>query len=101
VQPSHLIDRSLGGDDDPRAIVPLCPQHHREYDDGFLSLVEYLEPYYREEVAYAVLTVGIVRALERLTNERWAPLRRRCGLMVARRATAARSSARFTPSSRR
>lgn len=74
VQPSHLIDRSLGGDDDARAVVALCPEHHREYDDGFLSLVEYLEPHYREEVAYAVMTVGIVRALERLTNCRWAPV---------------------------
>jgi hypothetical protein len=76
VHPAHLIDRSLGGDDDPRAVVALCPAHHREYDDDFLSLVEYLEPYYREEVAYAVMTVGIVRALERLTNQRWAPIER-------------------------
>jgi hypothetical protein len=76
VHPSHLIDRSLGGDDDPRAVVALCPQHHREYDDEALSLVEYLEPHYREEVAYAVMTVGIVRALERLTNQRWAPVER-------------------------
>jgi hypothetical protein len=74
VHPSHLIDRSLGGDDDARAVVALCPIHHSEYDDGFLSLVEHLEPHYREEVAYAVMTVGIVRALERLTNQRWAPV---------------------------
>jgi hypothetical protein len=73
VHPAHLIDRSLGGDDDARAVVALCPPHHRAYDDGALSLLEYLEPHYREEVAYAVMTVGLVRALERLTNCRWAP----------------------------
>jgi hypothetical protein len=76
VDPAHLIDRSLGGDDDPRAVVALCRRCHDAYDNNALSLVEYLEPYYREEVAYAVLTVGIVRALERLTNERWSPVER-------------------------
>lgn len=71
VHPAHLIDRSLGGDDDPRAIVALCPLHHREYDDGHLSILEYLEPHYRAELSYAVELVGLITALERITNRKW------------------------------
>lgn len=74
VHAAHVIDRSLGGDDDPRAVVALCPPHHREYDDGRLSLLEHLEPHYRDELAYAVRTVGLIAALERVTNERWQPV---------------------------
>jgi hypothetical protein len=73
--PAHLIDRSLGGGDDPRAVVPLCPLHHRLYDEHKLDLLGDLEPRYREELAYAVELVGLVRALQRVTNERWAPER--------------------------
>lgn len=77
VHPAHLIDRSLGGDDDPRAVVPLCPAHHDQYDNArTLSLLEHLEPHYRPELAYAVQLVGVVTALERITNEPWAPARR-------------------------
>jgi hypothetical protein len=71
--PAHVIDRSLGGDDDPRAVVPLCPRCHRLYDDGAISILEHLEPHYRVELAYAVVLVGLVAAIERTTNERWAP----------------------------
>lgn len=71
--PAHVIDRSLGGGDDPLAVVPLCPTHHREYDDGFLSLLEHLEPHHRDELAHAVQTFGLLRTLERVTNQRWAP----------------------------
>lgn len=70
--PAHLIDRSLGGDDDPRSVVPLCPQHHREYDDDHtLSLLEHLEPHFREELAYAVEQIGLMGALKRITNRHW------------------------------
>jgi hypothetical protein len=75
VHPAHVIDRSLGGDDDARAVVALCPACHRLYDDGAISILEYLEPHYREELAYAVRTVGLIAALERITNEHWAPLK--------------------------
>lgn len=71
--PAHLIDRSEGGGDDPRAVVPLCRMCHRLYDDGKADLLPHLEPYYREELAYAVELVGLIRALERITNERWSP----------------------------
>jgi hypothetical protein len=73
--PAHLVDRSLGGDDDPRAVVPLCFWHHREYDDGTLSLLEHLEPRFREELAYAVELVGLLGALRRVTNTHWVPER--------------------------
>jgi hypothetical protein len=69
--PAHLIDRSLGGDDDPRATVPLCRPHHDAYDDGDLSLLEHLEPHFREELAYAVEMVGLMTALKRITNRHW------------------------------
>ena len=73
VHPAHVIDRSMGGDDHPDAVVPLCFLHHRLYDDGKLSLLEHLEPYYRDELAHAVRLVGLIAALQRITNERWAP----------------------------
>jgi hypothetical protein len=73
--PAHLIDKSLASDDDgdARAVVPLCPSDHREYDEGRLSLLEFLEPHYREELAYAVERVGLISALERIDNQRWWP----------------------------
>jgi hypothetical protein len=70
--PAHLIDRSLcsEGADDPRAVVPLCPEHHREFDEGGLDLLGYLEPHYRDELAFAVARVGLVATLRRVTNDR-------------------------------
>lgn len=70
--PAHTIDRSLcpEGAEDPRAVVPLCPTHHRSYDEGHLSLLEHLEPHYRAELAFAVERFGLVSTLERLTNDR-------------------------------
>lgn len=51
--PAHPIDRSLA----PRAgdaVVPLCPVHHRDYDDGDLDLLPCLEPRRRENEGWAV-----------------------------------------------
>lgn len=69
--PAHVIPRSMGGDDDPRAVVPLCRACHRIYDEeaGF-DLLPFLEPHYRAEQAYAVELVGMRRAIQRVTNER-------------------------------
>lgn len=72
--PAHLVDRAIGGDDDPRAVVPLCPDDHRAYDEGQFDLLPYLEPGFREEVAYAVELVGLLAALRRITNDRWVPV---------------------------
>jgi hypothetical protein len=78
--PAHLIDRSLAPvemADDARAVVPLCPGPngcHRQYDEEMLDLIPYLEPNFREEVAFAVEQVGIMRALRRLSGDRWVPV---------------------------
>jgi hypothetical protein len=71
--PAHLIPRTATsvGQEDPLAVVPLCRAHHREFDEGLLSLLEYLEPRYRLEVAFAVERVGLITALRRITNSRW------------------------------
>lgn len=75
VHPAHLIDRSLcpEGADDPRAVIPACPTCHHLYDTGKLSLLEYLEPRFRVELAFAVERFGLISTLERVTNDRWSP----------------------------
>jgi hypothetical protein len=75
VDPAHLIDRSMGAGDEPVAVIPLCRLCHRAYDDGRLSVLEHLEPTYRDELAHAVHLVGLIAALQRITNQRWAPER--------------------------
>lgn len=77
--PAHLIDRSLApsAGDDVLAVVPLCPVHHWEYDDGPLDLLPYLEVggAWREQISWAVQTVGLMSALKRITKRReWRPV---------------------------
>ncbi len=74
--PAHLIDRSLApsSGDVTEIVVPLCPHCHREYDDGRLDLSPYLEPRWRDAVAAAVGTVGLFRALRRITKRDWMPV---------------------------
>jgi len=75
--PAHLIDRSLApaAGDDVLAIVPLCRSCHHEYDEGSLDLLPYLEPRWRDQVAWAVNAVGLMAALKRITNRRsWVPV---------------------------
>lgn len=75
--PAHLIPRSLKADVDgePLRVVPLCREHHRAYDAGELDLLPYLGKGWRHELARAVVDHpgGLVGALERLTNRKWAP----------------------------
>jgi hypothetical protein len=70
--PAHLLPRGLcpDGDGDPRAVVPLCRDHHREYDEGGLDLLPYLEPWHRTELAFAVERFGLLSTLRRVTNQR-------------------------------
>jgi hypothetical protein len=77
IDPTHLIDRSITtvGQDDPRAVVPCCRHHHDLYDEGDLSLLEYLEPHFRTELAFAVERVGLLTTLRRVTNQRYVPER--------------------------
>lgn len=78
IDPAHLIPRGMTtvGQDDPRAVVPLCRRCHRVYDDECLDLSSSLEPNYRDEVAFAVARVGLFAALRRITNSTWAPVER-------------------------
>jgi hypothetical protein len=72
--PAHLIDRSLTtiGADDALAVVPLCRDCHRAYDEeAGSSLLEVLEPHYRAELAFAVERVGLLAALFRISGNRW------------------------------
>ncbi len=80
--PAHLLPlgQCPDGDGDPRAVVPLCRQHHREYDgttghEPSLDLLPYLEPHYRTELAFAVERFGLVSTLKRVTNDRYAAIR--------------------------
>lgn len=74
VHPAHLLDRSLAGDGhgDPRAVVPLCPTHHRAYDEAgdgqVLDLLPHLEPHFRAELGFAVERHGLLRTVERVTG---------------------------------
>lgn len=57
--PAHVIPRSLGGGMSAAAVVPLCRDHHNQYDDHDLDLLPHLT---REEELEAVRVVGIARA---------------------------------------
>lgn len=72
----HIIPRGMhtGGQEDPRATVSGCRSCHRSYDSGGISLLEDLEMHGREELAFAVERVGLIVALQRITNRRWAPV---------------------------
>lgn len=71
VDPAHVIPRSMGGCNDSDCVVALCRICHRAYDTGDLDLLPYLEQVYRDEQAHAVEHVGIARAYQRITNERF------------------------------
>lgn len=66
--PAHVVDRSLGGCDDPLCTVPLARLVHDAYDRGEVDLLPYLT---REEQAHAVGHLGLLRALRRITGVDW------------------------------
>jgi hypothetical protein len=70
ITPAHLAPRSLGGCDHPDCVVPLCWLHHRAYDAGRLALLSYLEPQWRNEIAHAVVHLGLIGAYRRLAGRR-------------------------------
>lgn len=72
VDPAHLIPRSLTtvGQEDPRAVIPLCRTHHRMFDHGALDLLPALERDFRVELAFAVGRVGLATTVRRVTGSR-------------------------------
>jgi hypothetical protein len=75
VTPTHLTDRALGGCDSPFCVVPVRIDKHRDYDEHRLDLLPYLEAHgLRQELAHAVTHLGLIGALQRITNVDWAPV---------------------------
>lgn len=71
--PAHVIARArIPGSEaeDARNCIPLCRRCHAAYDERRLDILPYLRP---EEMAYAAQLVGLLSALERVTNRRWVP----------------------------
>lgn len=66
--PAHVVPRSLGGCDHPDCVVPLCREMHRRYDSRQMDLLPYLS---KAEQAHAVGHLGVLRALNRITNVDW------------------------------
>lgn len=71
IDPAHIVPRGLGGCDHEDCVIPLCRAHHQAYDDGRLDLLPHLEPRLRTELGHAVEHLGLIAALERITNTRW------------------------------
>lgn len=76
VDPAHLLSRSIcpEGANDTRAVIALCRSHHRDYDLGEIGVLEFLEPYQRGELAFAVERFGLISTLEFVTKLRWQPV---------------------------
>lgn len=73
ITPAHLAPRSMGGCDGCDAadcVVPLCWTHHRAYDEGRLELLGHFEAQWRQEVAHAVMHLGLIGAVRRLAPGR-------------------------------
>lgn len=72
LESAHTIDRQkqdvFTGDAlwvNPSCIIPLCRQHHQDYDARKLDILPHLT---KVEQAYGVLAVGIISALRRFTG---------------------------------
>jgi len=70
IDPAHIVPRGLGGCDDEDCVIGLTRGQHRAYDEGRLSVLEYLT---LAEQAHAVSHLGILRALRQTTGERYLP----------------------------
>lgn len=68
VDPAHVVARARGGCDAPECVIPLCREHHRQYDEGWLDVLPLLS---KVEQAHAVGHVGLVAAIHQTTNVRW------------------------------
>jgi hypothetical protein len=73
VHPAHVVDRSIGGCDDPLCVLPLCPGCHRAYDEYRLDILPLLD---WVEQGHAAGHIGLVGAIERTTNAYWSAVER-------------------------
>ena len=74
IDPAHVVSRAHSPEESPLDVVAMCRAHHIAYDqERTLDLLPYLEPHHREELAQAVRRVGLLTALQRITNQRWRP----------------------------
>ena len=71
---AHPLSSLLSVIPDPRCrrapirVVPRCRLCHRAYDLGDLDLLPHLEPRWRPELAHALLHLGLLRLLRRLSG---------------------------------
>jgi hypothetical protein len=71
--PAHVIPRAVlprKVADDPRAVVPLCFECHRLYDNDEIDLSSHLEPRWRDSQEWATGAVGLWRAVRYITGTR-------------------------------
>jgi hypothetical protein len=90
--PAHVISRghTTVGQEDPRAVIPLCRADHRRFDNGELDLLGRMEPYYCWELGFAVQRAGLIYTLKRVTGEDWVPTNRDALLHALQRVTGER-----------
>lgn len=76
IDPAHVWARGKGGCDHPDCVVPLCREHHREYDENRLDLlVVLISAGYWTELAHptACHEVSPTRIVEELTGQHFVP----------------------------
>ena len=76
----HLVDRSLGGCDDPDCVVPATREEHDAYDAGELDLLPYLirnknQPGHLRELKHALehCDGSLLRLIHKITGRRHVP----------------------------
>lgn len=76
-QAAHVVPRGhpkMGAvaADDVRAVVPLCNEDHRSFDEGKIDLLPHLESAWRDSQEWAAGTVGLASAMRSITGDRFA-----------------------------
>ena len=79
IDPAHVAARSCGGCAEPDCVVPLCRSCHDGFDGGRLSILENLVGRYTVEIQHALghYEGDVIGLLQRLTNQRYEPVRER------------------------
>jgi hypothetical protein len=72
-EPAHVVPRgdpkmSAVAADDVRAVVPLCHEDHRLFDEGKIDLLPHLEPQWRDSQEWAAGAVGLATATRSITG---------------------------------